>query len=537
MLLLLSVLTLLITPLAMLITRLARPRFGYQWLLAVLGSMIAWPMVLLARLNLPQTVALFQWQPASLFHLSPGLLLDEVSWPFAMALATASLALLLTSIARISQDSPTEPGEAALVADWRSWAANVALFGLGMVTVTAANPLTLMLGWVAIDIVELITLLGNMQDAPSSERTVISFAANLSGLPMLMLAGILVWSGGEDLTFASISPQASLYLLLAAGLRLGVLPLQMPFSREMLVRRGLGTALRLVAWASSLVLLVRTASVIEPGNLTLMLLGLTALSALFGAFSWLNAQDEISGRPFWILGVASLAVAAALNGQPAACLAWSITSLLGGGFLFTYWPRHRRLLPLVLLGLLGLTALPFTPAWNGAAIYDLHGASLVQILILLAHLAAQALLIAGFLRHTLSLPPEGEKPALLERWVWLIYPAGLALFALTNLGLGWNSLPPLGSLPWTAWAAGAAATGLGVLAWRFYPRAVPAPGRERINRSWTYILSLSWLYRLLWAVYGVLARLVNLISSALEGQGGFLWTLVILVLLYTFLRR
>ena len=45
---------------------------------------------------------------------------------------------------------------------------------------------------------------------------------------------------------ASLTPETGVYLILAVGLRLGVLPLHLAYSPESAVRRGFGTALRLV---------------------------------------------------------------------------------------------------------------------------------------------------------------------------------------------------------------------------------------------------------------------------------------------------
>jgi hypothetical protein len=550
MLIFLAILTLLLTPLVMALTRLYRPRFGYQWILAVLGALIVWPMVLVSRLNLPQRVALIHWRPEAFFPISPELLIDEISWPFAMALATVPLALLLTSVARLGQaPSPATPDSQPLAADWRAWSATLALTGLGLVAVTAGNPLTLLLSWAALDIVELLILLGQQRQSAVRERVVIAFSARVAGIAVLLLAGIVAWSSGSNLAFVEIPSQSSLYLLLASGLRLGVLPLYLPMQHELIARRGLGTALRLVSWAASLVLLARTASVMEVGSLTIYWLALSALAAIFGASGWLTAPDELAGRPFWALGTASLAVAAALLFQPGACLAWGLVSLLPGGLIFTLWPRHRNLLPFALLGLLGLTALPFTPAWNGTGIY-LFSAGLVQIsgkpeplfrallpLISLLYLIAHAMLIAGYLRHALA--GSSENPAPIERWVWLVYPTGLALFALTHLGIGWTSLPQFEALPWPAWISGIAATLLGLLIWRLslrLRRPAAATSPMQTPSTWVRLLSLNWLYRSFWHAYRLLSRLVSLVSAILEGEGGILWTLVILALLLTFLQ-
>ncbi len=78
----------------------------------------------------------------------------------------------------------------------------------------------------------------------------------------------------------------------------------------MFLRRGFGTSLRLVSAAASLSLLARIPASALQSSLLPVLLILAALAALYAAWMWLRASDEIIGRPFWVLGMASLAVSA-----------------------------------------------------------------------------------------------------------------------------------------------------------------------------------------------------------------------------------
>ncbi|MBN2148533.1 MAG: hypothetical protein JW726_14195 [Anaerolineales bacterium] len=559
MLILLAILILLLAPAAMAILHLVRPRSGYQWLIAIVTVAATFPLVMITRFRLPQTISLLAWQPETLLPLSPTLLIDQFSWPFILVLVTSSLSLLLTSVARLSLETPQENDDqktpAQLSTHWRSWAANLVLYGLGLVTVTAGNPLALLMGWTALDLAELFTLLSMLNHPASRQRALVTFSSRLAGMGLILIAGILAWSEGSNLTFDAISPRASLFLLLAAGLRLGVLPpagrnLYLPFQKEMPIRRDLGTALRTISWSASLALLVRTAAVIEQISLTPYLLALASLAALIGAWGWFRASDELNGRPYWILGTASLAFTAALRAQPQACLAWGVTSLLSGGLLFSFWPRHRILLPLALLGLLGLTAIPFSPAWNGAGIFQVttnltsSTGWLAAILILLSLLISQSLLVAGYLRHTFRpLLPSAADVAPIERWVWLIYPLGLALFVIANLGIGWDNLPQdLSALPLTTWIAGLAASSLALFIWQVSQRPRLVTALES-SVWWARLLDPNrtglpdWFYRVPADIYRTITRLVNLMSNTLEGEGGILWTFVLLALIFTFLQR
>jgi hypothetical protein len=513
----LSIGFLVLAPLVMLVIRLARPAFGYHWLIAVAGALVAWPLILIAGLSLPQTLLVFSWTPGDLVTNWPILLVDRFSWPFAVALITLVFACILTEVARAPE------------ADWSSWSASLVLTALGVLAVFSGNPLALLLTWMAIDFFELLVLLLNVNESKLRERVVVSFTGRVFGSGLLVAALLVARAGGETLSFAGISPRASLLLLLAGGLRLGVLPFHLPFLREPPLRRGLGTLIRLVPASAALVLLARTALAISTSQATppfyAYLLGLSGLGALYAASSWFFAPDELSGRPAWLLALASFSVASALKGEPSASLAWGIAALFSGGLLFLSSARDRRLAWLTLLGILGFSALPFTPAWNGARLFDPPFHPLI-----LLFLASHALLILGYARHTLR---QLTTLVGIERWVWAIYPFGLALLILTHFAYGLWTNPDLESAPQAGWWAGPAALGLaGLLV--FWDRRGFRMERYPVSML-DSILSLNWLYSSFWFSYHLLRRLTRFITEILEGEAGILWALLVLVLLLVLL--
>jgi hypothetical protein len=524
---LISILILLVDALIIGIIHQARPKFAYFWLVAALGALFAWPFVLFSRSSLPQTVPLVSWRPEEFFSSSPVLLVDHISWPFALALVTLVLSVILTDVARAAE------------ADWSAWAGSLSLASLGMVAVQAGNPLTLVLAWAAIDLVELFILLGHLRSSVSRERLVVVFSARVGGIILLLWASMITQSSGLELTFASIPAQASVYLLLAAGLRLGVLPLHLPFLQEVPLRRGLGTILRLIPVAASLVLLARTATVGVPAILAPYLLALAGLSAIFAGFSWVIARDELDGRPFWILGLASLALASAIRGQSDASLAWGIALLLSGSLLFLLSARHRYLNIILLLGLLDISALPLTPTGRGALLY-----SPPFTMLLIVFLIAQSLFLLGYVRHALR---SGESLVGVERWVWVIYPLGLILLPLASGFIAWgDGLDPIGQTVssldliriWPGIAAIGLALMVGYLARQRLPKSRISFGNlQKIGLILRSVFSFNWFYKILWRAYRSTGRLIAFINSVLEGEGGVLWTLLLLVLLLAFVAQ
>lgn len=508
MLILFPILILLLTPVAMLVVRLIWPRFAYHWLIAAGGALLAWPLVLLSSLQLPQAIQLVSWHPDALFPSWPMLLVDRLSWPYAVALATLILGVILTDVARAPD------------VDWATWAGSLVLAALGIFAVLAGNPLTLLLAWTAIDLVELLVMLGQVKESSVRERLVVAFSARVLGSLTLLAGVVAARSAGQALSFAVIPPTASIFLLLAAGLRLGVLPLHLPLLREVPLRRSLGTMARLAPVAASLALLARTATADEIA-LAPVFLGLAGLAALFGGAIWILAPDELDGRTGWILGMGSLAVASAVRTQPAASLAWGMATLLSGGLLFLTSARDRRLSWITLLGLFGFSVLPFSPAWNGVRLYagQFHP-------FLAVFLVAHALLLVGYLRHTLRV---GTPLTGVERWVWFLYPFGLALLPVTHLLFGVWTNPGFDNVPLVGWWVGPVVLGLAVLliAWS---RRIPHFPRWAII-VFAYIFSLNWLYRLFWSLYRRTGRLLRFLSIVMEGEGGVLWAFLVLVLL------
>jgi len=513
MLILLPILLLILTALTLVILRLARPNFKFSWLIAAGGAILALIAVFLWQMRLPQTLALPAWQPQAFFHYAPTWLADAISWPYALSLTALALAIVLTSVERANVNP-------------MAWAGTFMLTALGLLAVTAENPLTLVLAWTALDLTELVTMLLSVEGESQSEGVVVAFAVRLAGTGLVIWASILSIAAGTPLNFIVTPARAGIYLLLAAGLRLGVLPLHLPYRQERAMRRGFGTSLRLVLAASSLVLLARIPSEAIASSLTPYLLALTALAALYAGWMWLRASDELTGRPFWMLGMGALAIAATLRANPTGSVAWGIALLLGGGYLFLNSARQRNLVWLSAFALLGLTALPYTLTAAGWLSKE-HSSLLYWI----PFLPAQALLLAGFLRHSLSVGETSLESQL--PWVKGIYPLGLILLPLIQilLGLwGWEGARQVG-----IWWAAVATLGLTALLIWLAIKVLTRLTIPSTSSRWSNIFRLDWLYRAIWAVYRWLGQVSNVITSTLEGDGGVLWSFVILVLVLSLL--
>jgi hypothetical protein len=255
-----------------------------------------------------------------------------------------------------------------------------------------------------------------------------------------------------------------------------------------------------------------------------VLLAAVALIAIYAGWKWLRASDETLGRPYWILGLASLAVASLLRSNPLGSIGWGVILVLSGGLNFLYSSRHRSIVWLPLLGLWGLASLPFSPA---AIVWLSPDPTSWWSLILF--LPAQSLLLAGYFRHIRH--PGDSSFESQERWGRVLYPAGLSLLVLASLLLGifgWEGAARIG-IWWISILGILLASGFSLLIHRWLPLSqdlFPPGGKPK------GFISISRLFPF---IFRLLGRVVSLVTFTLEGEGGIFWSILLLVLLLSLL--
>lgn len=517
MIILLVVLLSMATSLGLGLLRLARQTFAYNWLITAGSALIVWVMAILSRLSLPTSITLGVWQPSVIFTESPVFVLDQMSWPLIVALATLNLSVVLVG------------GREAARAGWQRWASLPAFTALGVLAVSAGNPLSLIMIWVGLDFLELITHLSYIGNERQRQQALVITAVRLTGVFLVLAASIYSASDGVPLRFERLGRSAVPLILLAAYLRLGLYPLTPPLFADRSLRRSLGTVTRLVGAASALILPIRSSAALQTvgmeGGWLAFWWGLTGLLALYAGLAWFFSEDELDGRPGWILGLASLSIAGAIGGMVNASLIWAIALVLSGSLLFLADVRQRASRWIVTLGGIGLTMLPFTPSWEGVRILmaPFHSAQVFYFL-------AIVFFLSGYLIKSIRL--IGDHPAG-EAWIEVFYLMGLVLFPLTHIGLGvFRSGPtPSGSL--IGWIGGFAALSLSVVAmyWRRRGGTIP----QWMTSLLDLIFSLRWLSGFLKVVYGFLDAVINFASQILDGEGGVLWAILWIVIVVTFL--
>lgn len=521
-LLLLPVILLILAGLGIVILQQSRPSIGYSWLIATLTSLLVSAILLGLRWRLPLELSFEQWRPFGALSSPPAFLLDLTSWAYAFCVAALALGFLLTDASRLETEARPY-----------NWAAGLGMAALGLLAVMARNPTTLVVIWTALDFCELLIVLNTEAGRRMGQQTVTTFSVRSGGSIMVVLAMLYAQSRGIAFTFEPIPGELAVFMLLAVGLRLGVLPLNVLYAQEVYIHRGLGNLMRMIGPASSLMVLGRMPEQVVPNQYQALFLGLGALAALYGATAWLSEKHELAGRPYWSIALAALAIASVVNGNARASVSWGTALLLVGSVLFFYSAQSRRNLVIPILAMIGITGLPFTPAAVGLKGVLGVGFNFYSILFLLSVI----LLIWGFIRH--SLRPREELHRM-ERWVHPVYPMGLISLIIAQWVIGVIGWP--GSFSLGVWWAAAviffvSAAGIG-LAWLRRTRgggaATPSwlgAVAEQAGAGLGAVFRLNWLYRMMTWFYRVVQNIVQLATAILEGDGGILWSFVLLAIL------
>ena len=506
----------------------SRPGIGSTWMIAAGVSLLAWLVLAGSPTRLFPEIDISGWIPDENGSLPVIFRLDRVAWQYAFAIVALNVAMLFTSSARIHVRN-----ESFL------WAGSLILSAIGLLACASLSPVSLILTWTLLDFSELGLILFIRSDRRIDSSSLASFTGRVLGT--LIFAGIFILAGvdGRLPTFKELSPAFFPAISLAVILRLGVFPLHPQISQESPINRSAGNVINLIAPASALVFLGRLKGEYGfPSLAVTLLLAFMILYMVYAALKWFNVSGELHGRPFWVISTAVFSLSCVLHGQAQFSTAWGMILLLGGGGLFLASPRNKWVsifLMAIFFGISGIPGSPSMSAWTGI----IEGSLYISIPLFMI---AAAFLFSGYLKFAQI--PEDDFTGV-DRWVKVVFPAGLGILILSQWIIFIRNLPA--SFSFTYWWFGVAVFILALLIYLFQLRILPASITQKMSRiieagKTTYatrldvVFSLNWLYKFSRVAFNLVQRILNLVSGVLEGEGGILWAILLLALLISYFQ-
>ena len=494
---------------------------GRLWLIAMIFSFLNWVLVLVLFWFMPFNISINNWFPVSnIFQTGFSFSLNLYSWMYVFSLSAVFLAVMLSESTRITENYTA-----------KNWVALFLITAIGVLISISDSILTIILVWTVIDLVEFGVIQRTVTTTQQSFETVISFVVRLGGTVLLIFAALYSNFNMGTFDFVPLPFNIGVVILMAAGLRLGVLPFNLPYTKEIPLRRGLGNIIRMTSVVSTIVVINRFELISTGDNNYSLIRYLVTLAIAAASVLWLISKNELDGRPFWIVVLSGFVILSLINGNPTAAIAWSLVILLTGSILFLYSDRSKWLTILPVISVIGMAGLPFTPnaiGWSG-----LIGGGLLFTAI---NFSACFLLIFGYLRFAFK---PAKALEVNERWVWLVYPLGLVfllvtqiiIFLITDLnwvvmGEIWISVPFLIFIFVTVLFNQRVKTENQYSAWaRVFS--------DRLLAFVSNFLRFDWLYKLFWELFRFFQSVLINFTGILEGHGGIIWVLVLVALLIT----
>jgi hypothetical protein len=481
---------------------------------------------LLLRLQAPDTIVFNLTGIPGNLPLSFEFSLDRISWPYAWGLSAGILTLLTTSI--ISQNEHDNYSST-----WSTWPLYLIFCGFGLAAIFSGNINTLLYSWAAIDLAWLLIML---QRGHRETYVWITFAIRAFSI-LVAIGAASIQVTETPLRFPIINPEANTLLFLSAIIRLITLILErssFPLSKP---ESGLLATMNIVVLASAASVLTRCASIGIKENLVPMLL----LFAAFGSVTYgIYAIQKIQARDglrLWMITASFIIAISVLLGEPKASISWGITTILTISLLFSIVNQAKISSIFLIFGLIGLSTLPFTSNWLGVSIFPQPGQIWKNGVSWVLWLISLSLLMAGLLR-LIRLPKSFTVPT--DRWEKIIYSFSLAVLPITQWVILFFGIPGLstdlqGFPSFDLIYASLLAIVLSILIFGIYQKYQHNfEHGQLIFEQKTRVINLqNAIYLPLLAI----RSMVNFVDRLLEEDGGILWTLLFLLIIFAVLYQ
>lgn len=525
MLILAASLLLFLSPTAIALLHFFRRKFRQYWLFCVLAGFIALVLLIFGTFLKPVEINLFVWKPVELFPFSPVLLADRMALMFSAGLTSLILAALLAT-----GTQKTFTRESSF--DFPQWLGLLYLASVTIFSLMAGNLLTLMFAWFALDVTELLIWLAISGVNPEYKKLVVNLSIRFTSLFLLLFAGVIAFSAFLPPGFEELTAPVRVLIYAACALRILVLPLCSPLSGGDRKPSLAQNILQVLPFGAYLILLARLAQPAgsEPINAPLLVFLVTLSTG--AALLWAFTRGKDSSLPYWLISTSLLSLSASIFGKVEASVVWGLSVIFSGGLLYLYFTRRRTSRLILFFGLFNLSILPLSASWFFVSIFSRKEEPLVYTLLI-----PLGLILAGYYRF---IKEQVKEDLGAERWMVLIYPAGLLLLPVLNLGaVGFGylagdiseiTLPPL-SESWPALVSALLAGLVWVLISKYHFKP------SKILSALQNLTSLNWLYRIAGFSLRLLGQILYSGNAVMEGRGGIFWSLLLLTLVFALLYQ
>jgi len=487
-----------------------RPGFRFNWIIGVFGTLFSLVLTIYWKYHIPATFEIIKIQFTNSTYPTYTWLIDSTSLPIILVMVMLAVTILV-----IKNEKP----------DFYQLSWNLLLIGLGIFASSSSNPYTVAATWSSLTLVEILMTQPHKEKVDHNSTFLLGM--RLFELFLILWASVIsrVTNGLDN--FRNIGLNAGIFLILACVLRIGLFP---TLFEKSIKHSGVNSSLtfRMVCVAASFSLLARVLSGMTRSIWEIVLIVLIGLLTVLMGILALFATGHNSGRKLRLIGFGALALITILLNNPLGTAILGATYILIELFIHIFNPvKSIPFLVEISLLFLYLTGLPFSTTfriWNNQ--------SGVSNLWLIPCLVGYIILLAGIFKQYryISIRSIGmpQSPGQNRRFTFL----ELSVIPLYMLIIGYSRIST--KITGFQWGIGVAISILTIILFLVSPKLIDIQPRFRSFK----IDSLQNIFTETTSkLFQTLSKLVHLFTSILEGDGGVLWSIVILVLFISLLTR
>jgi hypothetical protein len=494
-------------------------RTAHIWMILVSFSLVEWLMLILIRVENIAPLGLNDWFRIGEISLGLQFQVTYRNWPIAFSILTAMPVLLITGIARLNVRK-----------DLISWSSGIIFIAISFLTVIASDLWAVVILWTVFDLIEIFYY---MVIVPTSDQSGLqrSLVIRFIGSLLLIYNTALLSRSGINPLVANITGEQSALFVLAAVLHSGVLPLinqsgdlDQASQTEKIIHRLI--KILLLTISISILSFFSSPNLQFPVDLSLSVL-LIFLLIQFGIQLNSGKIEEFNEK--WQVFITLFIVFLFYNFGN--IVFWITVFYISSIFLILYTHRNKSsiIFPLILLVL--ISGLPYT-----LNTFGVRGFVNIDFLIpIVLSVIFLSLFLGRFYR---TIKQEREEIEAMEPLYQIVYLSGLLVIVLSAGLITFKFIgPPQEELSlWWLGLVGLLLTGLFIFL--STKKNIKIFSRLKLDRSTVTIkiLSLDWLFNLGDAIAKRMKNLAAGFSDLLEGAGGLLWALVLLVLILSILQ-
>jgi hypothetical protein len=520
MLLLLPVLFLIIAAIAIQVLGRIRFSIAQSWIFAMVTSSIIWILFSVLRIIDPPLLAVNYLDQGILNGIQLIFHFNATTWVFGFLLLTMLSAILLVDLSRLS-------GKNNLVA----WSGAMVVTAAGILVCMSGSFVAFILASTFLDLSLLtVGLVANRQSSQVKE-VVVDFSLRVAGTFILLTT---FSNNNFDLMSLQSESSGGVFFIFLAGLilRMGVIHPSGTSMPEYPIRRNLLILIQMIVPVTTFAIISRLSIPTLDGSIYgfifFTLIGIALVKALRQTFRKSGDQKA------WIDVISILGIGLLLLEQTNAILPLGIVMISIGGAVSVTDPRLKRTNVFLIILMLGMIGLPFTPS-NGLWIKSIGMEFGFRVFL---YNLALFLVILGVSKNFLN---NISRNLSNKKWV----DASNSMSPIILMISPWIYLPWNKSL--TGTAIGMIIPGILIgfilarlVFWKWWHKIVQHVGQviEKIGSEVHVItkliadlLKFKWLVNLLKAINRIVEWLVTSTIRMLEGEGGLLWALVFLVLI------